>query len=475
MLFNSQSFFIFFAIVYLLYLALHKNRTLQNGLLLIASYYFYGSWDWRFLSLIAISTIVDFFIGRALGRTPLDALARRKQLLAISVVVNLSILGFFKYFNFFAESLADLLSLLGMQANPTTLQIILPVGISFYTFQTMSYTIDIYRNRLRPARTFLDFAVFVSFFPQLVAGPIERASNLIPQFEKPRRITVEQINTGLFLILWGLFKKMVVGDNAGLIADQIFNDYANYQGVDLLIGVLAFSIQIYGDFSGYSDIARGISRLMGFELMVNFRLPYFALNPTDFWQRWHISLSSWLRDYLYIPLGGNRKGTFKTYRNLFVTMLLGGLWHGAAWNFVIWGAFHGTILILYRLFEKKSAHRDPWGGDHAYFVVVAKMMLMFALTLVGWLIFRASSAEQIAYMLSHLSLATSGASAELGRKLLFYAAPLLVVQVYQYVTRDLLILTKLRVPARALVYGLLVSWIFIFGVRESLEFIYFQF
>ncbi|MCP5096978.1 MAG: MBOAT family protein [Chloroflexi bacterium] len=475
MLFNSQTFLLFFATVYILYLLFKKNRTIQNSLLLIASYYFYGSWDWRFLSLIALSTIVDFFIGGALNRTPIDALTRRKQLLAASVAVNLSILGFFKYFNFFAQSLTDLFSFLGMQINPITLQIILPVGISFYTFQTMSYTIDIYRQRLQPAKTFLDFAVFVSFFPQLVAGPIERASNLIPQFEKPRHITSAQINAGLFLILWGLFKKMVIGDNAGLIADQIFNDYTNYQSIDLLIGVLAFSIQIYGDFSGYSDIARGIARLMGFELMVNFRLPYFALNPTDFWQRWHISLSSWLRDYLYIPLGGNRKGTWKTYRNLFLTMLLGGLWHGAAWNFVIWGAFHGTILILYRLFEKKPAHRDPWGGDHAVLVVVAKMIFMFALTLVGWLIFRASSVAQIVYMLTHVSFASTATSAELGRSLLFFAAPLLIVQIYQYVKRDLLVLPKLPVPVRMIVYGLMISWMYIFGIRESLEFIYFQF
>ncbi|MCP5094544.1 MAG: MBOAT family protein [Chloroflexi bacterium] len=479
MLFNSQLFFVFFSVVYLLYYLLYlfapKNRKAQNSLLLIASYYFYGSWDWRFLVLIATSTIIDFFIGHALNHTPLDFTARRKQLLAASVTVNLSILGFFKYFNFFVESLTDLFTLFGMKVNPITLQIILPVGISFYTFQTMSYTIDIYRKRLQPAKTFLDFAVFVSFFPQLVAGPIERASNLIPQFEKPRRITAEQINTGLFLILWGFFKKTAVGDNAGLIADQIFNNYTNYEGIDLFIGILAFSIQIYGDFSGYSDIARGISRLMGFELMVNFRLPYFALNPTDFWQRWHISLSSWLRDYLYIPLGGNRKGIAKTYRNLFLTMLLGGLWHGAAWNFVIWGAFHGTILILYRRFEKKPAHQDPWGGEQPYLIVIAKMLLMFALTLVGWLIFRSESVAQIVYFITHLSFASSAVTADFGKQLLFFTTPFLVVQVYQYVTRDLLVLTKLPTVARVLIYGLMGSWVLIFGIRASLEFIYFQF
>ena len=403
MLFNSQTFFIFFAIVYLLYLLFRRDRKVQNIVLLVGSYVFYGSWNWRFLFLIALSTLVDFSVGHLLGNTPDHQHTRRKRLLTISVIVNLSILGFFKYFNFFIDSFINLLDLFGMQANSITLQIILPVGISFYTFQTMSYTIDIYRQRLKPTKSLLDFAVFVSFFPQLVAGPIERASNLLPQFAKPRHISTEQISTGLYLILWGFFKKMVVGDHAGLIADQIFNNYTNYDGVDLLIGVVAFSIQIYGDFSGYSDIARGISRLMGFELMVNFRLPYFALNPTDFWQRWHISLSSWLRDYLYIPLGGNKHGSFNTYRNLFLTMLLGGLWHGAAWNFVIWGAFHGTILILYRLFERKPMYRDPWNGDNSYVIVVAKMFLMFTLTLVGWLIFRSHSVEQIVYMITHIS------------------------------------------------------------------------
>jgi D-alanyl-lipoteichoic acid acyltransferase DltB (MBOAT superfamily) len=478
MLFNSQVFLIFFVVIYALYLLSQKRVKLQNTLLLVASYIFYGYWDWRFLSLIALSTFIDFYIGKSLGAvegdTPAD-LKRRKILLFCSVGANLGILGFFKYFNFFTDSFAEMLNLFGLQADPITLNIILPVGISFYTFQTMSYTIDIYRNQLKPTQSLLDFAVFVSFFPQLVAGPIERAVNLLPQVEQPRRITMEHFNAGLFLILWGYFKKVVIADNTGEIANLIFNNYTTYSGFDLVIGVLAFAIQIYGDFSGYSDIARGISRLMGFELMINFRLPYFALNPTDFWQRWHISLSTWLKDYLYIPLGGNRKGDFATYRNLFLTMLLGGLWHGASWNFVIWGAFHGLILILYRKFEKRPAHADPWGGEHSYLVVVAKMALMFVLTLLGWLFFRASTAHQIGYMLTHISLVLSPEGLTLASSLLFFSLPLLVVQVFQYITRDLLILPKLPALARVPVYSFLLIWALIFGTTESAQFIYFQF
>ena len=478
MLFNSGIFLAFFAIVYTLYLLLSRRVRWQNILLLVASYYFYGRWDWRFLSLIVISTLVDFFVGRTMGAIPSDTAvnqAKRKRLLTISMIVNLGILGFFKYFNFFAASFADLVALFGFDADFVTLNIILPVGISFYTFQTMSYTIDIYRQQLKPTHNLLDFAVFVAFFPQLVAGPIERAVNLLPQVARPRRITPEHINTGFFLVIWGFFKKMVIADNVGMLADSVFNNYTEQEGFSILLGVVAFALQIYGDFSGYSDIARGISRLMGFELMVNFRLPYFALNPTDFWQRWHVSLSSWLRDYLYIPLGGNRQGKWRTYRNLMLTMLLGGLWHGAAWNFVIWGGFHGAILIIYRLLEKRPIHRNPWGGEYSKLVVLARMMLMFCLTLVGWLIFRARSVDQIVYMLANISLSISNFSLVLLLELVFFTFPLVLIELYQYMSRDLLLLTRLPAIVRVIVYALLIVWTLIFGVRESLEFIYFQF
>ncbi len=477
MLFNSLTFVFFFFIVYALYLSLYNRTRPQNVLLLIASYVFYGYWDWRFLSLIIISTLVDFFVGRLLENTPDSHSAgrtRRKLLVTCSVLVNLSILGFFKYFNFFADSFINVLHTVGLRADPITLNIILPIGISFYTFQTMSYSLDVYWKRIKPTKSLLNFAAFVAYFPQLVAGPIERAANLLPQIEKARRVRVEQINTGLFLILWGYFKKLVIADNVGMIAERIFNNYTGYSGIDVLIGVLAFSIQIYGDFSGYSDIARGISRLMGFEIMVNFRLPYFALNPSDFWQRWHISLSSWLRDYLYIPLGGNKKGTSKTYRNLFITMLLGGLWHGAAWNFVLWGAFHGFILIAFRRFEKKPIHRDPWRSAHAI-IVIAKMTFMFILVQFGWLIFRATSLRQIGMMLSRLSLTPSSESADLAARLVFFLLPLIIIEIFQYKKRDLLILAKAPSYLRVPVYAFMLVFIFIFGVRESMEFIYFQF
>jgi D-alanyl-lipoteichoic acid acyltransferase DltB (MBOAT superfamily) len=478
MLFNSLVFVAFFLLVYAGYLLLHRQTRWQNILLLFASYVFYGYWDWRFLSLIALSTLIDFGAGMLLGQADglSDAGQRvRKRVVMGSVVANLTILGFFKYFGFFVDSAADVLHLLGMQADPATLNIVLPVGISFYTFQTMSYTIDVYRGRLEPTKDLLAFAVFVSFFPQLVAGPIERARNLLPQVASPRRITVEHVNTGLFLILWGYFKKVVVADNLALIANGVFNNYEAFAGLDLLLGLLAFSVQIYCDFSGYSDIARGIARLMGFELMVNFRLPYFALNPSDFWQRWHVSLSSWLRDYLYIPLGGNRGSAARTYRNLGLTMLLGGLWHGAAWNFVAWGGFHGLILMLYRRFERRPAHADPWGGAHHPAVVFAKLSLMTVLTLFGWLLFRSSSLGQIAYMITNMSLAPSGHSSAMAYDLVFFTLPLMAVQVYQYRRRDLLVLTKWRAWLRVPCYGLLFLAILIFGVRESVEFIYFQF
>jgi D-alanyl-lipoteichoic acid acyltransferase DltB (MBOAT superfamily) len=445
--------------------------------LLIASYIFYGAWDWRFLILLWLSTIVDFLIGWLIGNTDdsTSGKTRRKIFLTISIAFSLSLLGFFKYFNFFTESFVNLLQMFGFQVDPVTINVILPVGISFYTFQSMTYTIGIYRKQLNPTKNLLNFSVFVAYFPQLVAGPIERAKNLIPQIEKSRHLNLDQIATGVYLILWGFFKKIVIADNLGKIADQVFNNYTNYQGIDIILGVLAFSFQIYGDFSGYSDIARGLSRMMGIELMVNFRLPYLALSPSDFWARWHISLSTWLRDYLYIPLGGNRKGTLNTYRNLAITMLLGGLWHGAAWNFVIWGAYHGLIQILFRIFEKRPIQFDPWSGKYSPLYVIFRLLLMFSLTLLGWLFFRADSIQQISYMLTHLSFISSPESMEFFNTLIFFTAPLIVVQVIQYATRDLLILLKARIPVQILLYGWMLLWIIMFGVRESTEFIYFQF
>ncbi len=473
MLFNSFTFVVFFVATYVLYWASRHRLGVQNFLLLVASYVFYGAWDWRFLSLLMVSTAVDYTVGLQLheARSP----GRRKMLLGISLAANLGLLGFFKYFGFFAENLVPLLARFGLSADAPTLNIILPVGISFYTFQTLSYTFDIYRGRLEPCRNLCDFALFVSFFPQLVAGPIERASSLLPQISSSRQPDSSQINAGVFLLLWGFFKKIVIADNVAVVANQIFNNSTDYTGVDLVVGVLAFTIQIYCDFSGYSDIARGIAKLMGFELMVNFKLPYFALNPSDFWSRWHVSLSSWLRDYLYIALGGNRRGALRTNVNLMLTMLLGGLWHGAAWNFVLWGLFHGIILVLYRIMDRHPEHASPWNSSYSRVRILAKMSLMFVLTLIGWVIFRADSAQQIWYFLSHpgFKLTTEGMS--LARVVLICGAPLTIVQLAQYVSRDLLVLTRLPALVRLPLYTILLLSIATFAATKSEQFIYFQF
>lgn len=463
MLFNSFTFLIFFAVIYSLYILSKKNYKWQNYILLAGSYVFYGWWDWRFLGLIVLSTLIDFYVGKKIDGEGNDV--KRKILLAISVISNLSILGFFKYFNFFSESFSDLLNIFGFQADAISLKIILPVGISFYTFQTMSYTIDIYRRKLKAAKSLIDFSLFVSFFPQLVAGPIERAANLLPQIQKPRIIKDGHVYVAIFLIIWGYLKKIVIADNIGLIADRIFNNYTDFYGIDLFLGVIAFAVQIYCDFSAYSDIARGISKLLGFDLMINFKLPYFAVSPSDFWNRWHISLSSWLRDYLYIPLGGNRNGKSNTYANLFLTMSIGGLWHGAAWNFVIWGAFHGIILIIYKIFEKGNKYSS------SYF----KILLMFFITLMGWMIFRSSTVTEIIYFLKNTGLTFSALTSGFILALGFYSLPLLIMQIMQHLKKDLLFITKFPLPMVAAIYTFMVAWILIFGSSHSAEFIYFQF
>lgn len=468
MQFQSFIFIQFFLLFYASYLLLMSNFKAQNVLLVIASYVFYGYWDWRFLFLLVFSTVVDFAVAKIIDRTSSDR--QKKIWLGVSLVSNLSILGFFKYFNFFTASFTDLLTTIGIPVNELTVKVILPVGISFYTFQTLSYTIDVYRGHLKPAKSIIDFAVYVAFFPQLVAGPIERATSFLPQISNPRKIDLSQINAGIFLIIWGYFKKLVIADNLARIADPIFNNYSDYQGLDIIIGILAFTIQIYCDFSAYSDIARGLAKLMGFELMVNFRLPFFALNPSDFWSRWHISLSSWLRDYLYIPLGGNRQGTFNTYRNLFLTMLLGGLWHGAAWNFIWWGMYQGFILIVYRLIAGKRSLKPI-----SIISISCQMFIMFILANIGWVIFRSNSGEQIIYLLTHWGFTVSEDTVSLGQNLLFFAAPLLIVQLWQHLSKDLLIITKLPYWFTNLIYSFFLINICLYGVRQSTEFIYFQF
>ena len=471
MLFNSFEFLAFFAAVFAAYLALSRWHRGQNLLLLAASLVFYGWWDWRFLGLMLAAISVDWAVALAVAAS--DDPRRRKRLLLVSLVTQLTILGCFKYLGFFVASLTGALGSLGVAVHAPTLELVLPVGISFYTFQSIGYAIDVYRRALPPVRRWTDFALFISFFPQLVAGPIERATHLLPQILKPRAVTWTHIHTGLFLINVGIFKKVVLADNLALLADEIFNHHTRYQGLDLAVGALAFTFQIYCDFSAYSDIARGVAKMLGFDLMVNFRLPYFAVSPADFWRRWHISLSTWLRDYLYIPLGGNRHGEWRTYRNLALTMLLGGLWHGAAWNFVLWGAFHGLILIVYRLAEQARANKPP--PPLAALTLPLRVLAMFALTVFGWILFRARSLDQLWHFLTRIGPATSPHTLEFVHTLLFFTLPLILAQAIEQRRGDLLTFNRLSPPLLGLLHGLLITLLIILGVRQSMEFIYFQF
>jgi D-alanyl-lipoteichoic acid acyltransferase DltB (MBOAT superfamily) len=384
MVFNSIAFLVFCAIVLPLYYLLPFRR--QNYLLLLASYFFYGWWDWRFTLLLFSTTAIDYWVAQRIDRT--DDPVARKRFLTISIVANLTALGTFKYFNFFSGTLETALHGIGISADWPTLNIILPVGISFYTFLSMSYTIDVYRREIQPAQYFADFALFVSYFPHLVAGPIVRASFLLPQCARPRTIKPDEVVNGLWLILIGFVKKIVIADHLARIADTGFTGQAPpVADANAWWFVLAFAFQIYGDFSGYSDIARGLAKIMGFELVENFRAPYLVAGPSEFWKNWHISLSTWLRDYLYIPLGGNRYGRFKTYRNLMITMVLGGLWHGAGFSYLLWGFYHGALLGAQRAWNEFFGSRIGARG----WLLTVQIIGFFGLTCVGWLIFRAGS------------------------------------------------------------------------------------
>lgn len=387
MLFSELQFWGFFAVVFTLYLVLPHRA--QNRMLLVASYVFYGAWDWRFMGLMLFSTAVAYVVAARMGTT--SDPARRKRLLLVSLVVSLGLLGIFKYFGFFTESMGALLGTFGIEAD-FFVRIILPVGISFYTFQTLSYTIDVYRRDIEPCDSFADFALYVAFFPGLVAGPIERASNLLPAVQRPRQVTWEGIGRGTVLCLLGLIKKMVIADGISPSVDAVYGA-EDPSGAAVLVATWLFAIQIYCDFSGYTDIARGVAKMMGFDLIRNFAQPYFVTNPQEFWRRWHMSLSTWLRDYLYISLGGNRGGRLRTYRNLFLTMLLGGLWHGAAWNFVLWGAYQGGILIVHRMLFGAGRRRGQGiGGTVVHWLAV---IAFFQVISYGWLLFRARSFAQI--------------------------------------------------------------------------------
>lgn len=386
MLFNSWEFAAFFVVVLTLYYALAHRW--QNVLLLLASYAFYGAWDWRFLALLWTSTVVDFIAAHKLDRA--ETKRARRGWLGVSLATNLGILGFFKYFNFFLDSAVDGLDAIGVRADVAVLQVVLPVGISFYTFQTLAYTIDVYRGEQKPTRNWVAFALYVAYFPQLVAGPIERAKRLLPQLESPRRVTNDDLSAGAQLLLWGYVKKVVIGDSLARYVDTIYNAPGDFDRMTLWLGMYAFTIQLYCDFSGYSDIARGTSRLVGVKLMENFRQPFLTPNITEFWRRWHVSLSTWLRDYVYIPLGGNRVSPVRQYVNLFLTFVLGGLWHGANWTFVIWGALHGAFLCIHRLWlrgQPAPYDRDP-KGLREWITFVPATILTFHLFAGSLVIFR---------------------------------------------------------------------------------------
>jgi alginate O-acetyltransferase complex protein AlgI len=404
MLFTQIEFFVFFAAV-LATLLVVKNHRIRKRVLLVASYYFYAYWDWRFLSLILISTMVDYLVALGLART--QASRSRKALLIVSLTCNLGLLGFFKYFNFFVASLESLFGSFGLHAG--TLHIVLPIGISFYTFQTLSYTIDVYRGRLEPCRNFFDFALFVAFFPQLVAGPIVRASDFLPQLQANPKPGGYDVFLGFRQFTIGLFKKVFIADHIALFVDYVFGNAGAFGAATTWLAVLAYGLQIYCDFSGYSDMAIGAARVMGYHLPTNFRLPYLATSVTDFWHRWHISLSTWLRDYLYIPLGGNRKGRRRTYVNLFVTMVLGGLWHGAAWTFVVWGAIHGLVLMAEKWLRPHLAPMLASESVRGASKVVGWFVTMLVV-FTAWVFFRAASFAQAFLMLRQMYGFGSGAA-----------------------------------------------------------------
>jgi alginate O-acetyltransferase complex protein AlgI len=394
MLFNSFEFALFLPIVFLLYwFVFNKHLKIQNLYLLTISYVFYGWWDWRFLSLIAFSSFVDFLAGIKIQDA--NTTKRKKLFLTISIITNLGFLGFFKYYNFFATSLKSSFEQIGITLDTFTLDIVLPVGISFYTFQTMSYTIDVYRNKLKPTKNIVDFFAYVSFFPQLVAGPIERAVNLLPQFEKRRIFSYTTAADGMRQILWGLFKKIVIADNCAKIVNQVFNDYQSYDSISLFFAATLFAFQIYGDFSGYSDIAIGTGRLFGFNLMKNFAFPYFSRDIAEFWRRWHISLSTWFKDYLYIPLGGSKGSKLKVIRNTCIIFVVSGFWHGANWTFILWGFLHFIFVLPTILFKTIKNNTSIVAENRSFpsLKELSQMILTFYLFALSMIYFRSTSIE----------------------------------------------------------------------------------
>lgn len=483
MLFNSIDFALFLPLVFVLYwFVTNQNLKVQNFLIVVASYVFYGWWDWRFLSLILFSTLVDYFIG--LGLKSEKHQTKRLLLLWTSISVNLGFLGFFKYYNFFLDNFITAFSFFGQEIQANSLNIILPVGISFYTFQTLSYTIDVYKRKLEPTRNFIAFAAFVSFFPQLVAGPIERATHLLPQFYTKRKFDYTKAVDGMRQILWGLFKKIVIADNCAEFANQIFNNSDHLGGSTLVLGALFFTFQIYGDFSGYSDIAIGTSRLFGFDLMQNFNFPYFARDIAEFWRRWHISLSTWFRDYLYIPLGGSRGGTAMKVKNTFIIFIVSGFWHGANWTFIVWGALNALYFLPLLLTNRNRNNLESIAKGKIFpsFKELGMIVFTFLLTLLAWIFFRA---ENIGHAFSYLSeiFSTSLFTIPHFKRMMYAAVILMLVAgfvIVEWLGREgqyaiAHIHHALNRPLRWLFYALIIFAIGMFMPSVESPFIYFQF
>jgi len=482
MLFNSFEFFVFLPIVFVLYwFVLNKKLSIQNILLLLASYVFYGWWDIRFLSLIILSTILDYYVGQKIHNT--EEPKKRKYWLWLSMGFNLGLLGFFKYFNFFIDSWISGFNSVGIEMDPFTLNIILPVGISFYTFQTMSYSLDIHKRKLTPTKDFVAFATFVAFFPQLVAGPIERASNLLPQFLRRRKFNFNIAADGLRQMLWGLFKKIIIADNCAPYVNEIFADYSNQSSGTLILGVIIFAFQIYADFSGYTDIAIGTARLFGFDFKRNFNFPYFSRNISEFWKKWHISLSSWLNDYLFTPLAIE----FRNYRKhgiftaLFLTFLISGLWHGAGWNFIFWGGLHGLyyIPVIYskKRFTSITTNKSTSKKEDFSFSDFPKIILTFLMVCLTYIFFRASTITDAFGYIKIIITEIPRWPAGVPYKSIFFIIIVMVTEWFQRGKEHGLQFNEnstVPVYLRWTIYLVLLLTILVFS-GEQQEFIYFQF
>ena len=474
MLFNSFEFFLFLPVVFLLYwFVVNKSLKWQNALVLAASYFFYGWWSWAFMALLMASTLLDYLYGFGVAATDRK---KAKLFLWLSIVNNLGILGVFKYYNFFTLEFQHGLDLLGLHTNPYLLKVALPIGISFYTFHGMSYVFDIYRGQQKPVRNFVDYAVFVSFFPLLVAGPIERANHLLPQVQKARTFRYQQALEGCRLILWGLFKKVVIADSIAQVIDPIFTNYTDHSGLTLLLAAIGFSIQIYGDFSGYSDIALGTAKLFGFELLSNFRFPYFSRDVAEFWRRWHISLSSWFKDYLYIPLGGSRVGKYKAVRNTFIIFLVSGFWHGASWNFIVWGFIHACGFLPLLLLKRNRKHLSEVVAQDQLLPNLKELFQMlgtFAFVTFAWIFFRANTLTDATQFLHQLLTNLPQIKAIEGKSILFWGALLLSLDWYlRHNERKLRVPTN-RILRTGIYFVLALAVLLKLGSHQS--FIYFQF